>query len=221
MSKRKKHEEAHHEEHIDESWLVPYADILTLLLALFIVLFASSQVDQTKVDKMAAAFADAFSTASYEGPAGAIGTFMEDASGLLAAENIGLGSDSRGANIDIATIALFEEGSARLKEEAKMTLSQVVLLLSSDRYKKFKISVEGHTDDVDFSNSIYASNWELSAARAAAVVNELIKMGVVSSRLKAIGMAGIAPAYPNYDVYGNPIPDNRRRNRRIIIHIEP
>ena len=45
---RKKHHGEHHEEHMDESWLVPYADILTLLLALFIVLFASAQVDQKK-----------------------------------------------------------------------------------------------------------------------------------------------------------------------------
>jgi chemotaxis protein MotB len=61
MSRRKKHHEAHHEEHMDESWLIPYADILTLLLALFIVLFATAQVDQKKFDQMAYAFNTAFS----------------------------------------------------------------------------------------------------------------------------------------------------------------
>lgn len=50
MSKKKKH---HHEEHIDETWLIPYADLLTLLLALFIVLFASSQIDQKKFQEIA------------------------------------------------------------------------------------------------------------------------------------------------------------------------
>ncbi|MBP2653447.1 MAG: motB [Firmicutes bacterium] len=45
MAKHRQHSE-HHEEHVDESWLIPYADILTLLLALFIVLFASAQVRQ-------------------------------------------------------------------------------------------------------------------------------------------------------------------------------
>ena len=49
---RKKHHGEHHEEHMDESWLVPYADILTLLLALFIVLFASAQVDQKKFEQI-------------------------------------------------------------------------------------------------------------------------------------------------------------------------
>jgi len=220
MAKKQRPDGEHHEEHADETWLVPYADILTLLLALFIVLFASSQVDQKKIDRLAAAFADAFSSSSYELPTSAIGTFVEDAAGLVN-DNIGLGSDSRGANIDIATVALFEEGSARIKEEAKPTLHQIAVLLTSTRYQRFKIFVEGHTDDLDFSNSVYASNWELSAARAAAVVHELITLGVPANRLRAIGMAGIAPAYPNFDVYGQPIPDNRRRNRRIVIRVEP
>lgn len=52
----KKHKKENHEEHIDESWLIPYADLLTLLLALFIVLFASSQVDSQKFLAMAASF---------------------------------------------------------------------------------------------------------------------------------------------------------------------
>ena len=58
--KHKKHKK--HEEHIDESWLVPYADILTLLLALFIVLFASSSVDQTKLEQMSAVFNEIFTS---------------------------------------------------------------------------------------------------------------------------------------------------------------
>jgi chemotaxis protein MotB len=58
LAKKQRHEE--HEEHVDESWLIPYADLLTLLLALFIVLFASSQVDSKKLQKMAESMNDAF-----------------------------------------------------------------------------------------------------------------------------------------------------------------
>ncbi|MBP2625779.1 MAG: Motility protein N-terminal domain containing protein [Firmicutes bacterium] len=61
MSRRKKHHAEHHEEHTDESWLVPYADILTLLLALFIVLFASADANKTKFDAMAQSLSVAFS----------------------------------------------------------------------------------------------------------------------------------------------------------------
>jgi len=58
---RKKHHGEHHEEHTDESWLVPYADILTLLLALFIVLFASADANKTKFTAMAQSLNAAFS----------------------------------------------------------------------------------------------------------------------------------------------------------------
>lgn len=58
MARKKRGE--HHEEHIDETWLIPYADLLTLLLALFIVLFASAQVDQKKFEQLAQSFSDAF-----------------------------------------------------------------------------------------------------------------------------------------------------------------
>ena len=66
---RKKRKE-YHEEHADETWLVPYSDILTLLLALFIVLFASAQVDTKKMEQMRASFNIAFSgsTALLESP---------------------------------------------------------------------------------------------------------------------------------------------------------
>ena len=63
----RKHRKEHHEEHVDESWLVPYADILTLLLALFIVLFASAQVDQKKLDVLAQSFSAAFQTGGASG----------------------------------------------------------------------------------------------------------------------------------------------------------
>lgn len=59
MSRKKKHHDEH-EEHMDESWLIPYADLLTLLLALFIVLFAQSTMDSKKFEAMGKAFNEAF-----------------------------------------------------------------------------------------------------------------------------------------------------------------
>lgn len=58
---KKKHKNHQHEEHIDESWLIPYADLLTLLLALFIVLFSMSSVDAKKYEQMSQAFQIALS----------------------------------------------------------------------------------------------------------------------------------------------------------------
>ncbi|MFN2745952.1 MULTISPECIES: flagellar motor protein MotB [Bacillus] len=54
MARKKKHKD--HEEHVDESWLIPYADLLTLLLALFIVLFAMSSIDAKKFEMLSKSF---------------------------------------------------------------------------------------------------------------------------------------------------------------------
>ncbi|GAB2701221.1 flagellar motor protein MotB [Paenibacillus thermoaerophilus] len=56
----KRRHKQHHEEHADETWLIPYSDLLTLLLALFIVLFASSTLDAKKFDKLKQSFSSAF-----------------------------------------------------------------------------------------------------------------------------------------------------------------
>jgi chemotaxis protein MotB len=66
MRKPRKHFEEEHEEHIDESWLIPYADIMTLLLALFIVLFASSSINKSKYEALMDALKSEFSGTKIE-----------------------------------------------------------------------------------------------------------------------------------------------------------
>jgi chemotaxis protein MotB len=217
----KKHHCPHHEEHADETWLIPYADLLTLLLALFIVLFASSNVDKAKVERLAEVFADAFGSTSYMPMTGTIGGLIDDARGVMLDERAALGSDSRGVSIEIGNVDLFDEDGISIRFDALPMLRNVAELLKSDKYARFKVTIEGHTSDLPPQHGFYTSNWELSAARAGVVVSELVKMGLSQNRFTAMGMAGNAPAFPNFNLYGEPIPDNRRRNQRIVIRIEP
>jgi chemotaxis protein MotB len=99
--RRKKHKE--HEEHMDESWLIPYADLLTLLLALFIVLFAMSSVDAVKFQQLSKAFNDIFSggTGVFEftspNPEGDPTSTTKEQRGLIGNDNGtgGLGEEER------------------------------------------------------------------------------------------------------------------------------
>lgn len=217
---RKKNNEAHHEEHADETWLIPYSDLLTLLLALFIVLFASSSLDKNKMGQMEYAFAAAFNAVPASELSGSILSLMEDLKELRLGDNVGLGSDAKGAVMDITGFTLFDEGSAEIREEGKDLLRKISSLLQTNKYKRYRVIVEGHTDDTPFSNNLYPSTWELSAARAGSVVREFIKYGDNPNRFQAVGMAGIAPKYPNTNAYGEPIPDNKIRNRRVAIRVE-
>lgn len=220
MARKKQHSE-HHEEHADETWLIPYSDLLTLLLALFIVLFASSSLDKKKGEMIQEAFAAAFNVLSPDQASGTLVSFLEDAKGLDLGEKVGLGSDSKGALLEIADISLFDAGSAEVTKDGVALLKKIAVLLRDYRYRRFRIVVEGHTDDTYESSTNYPSKWELSAGRAANVVKVLISTGISSERFRAVGMADIAPKYPNFNPYGEPIIENRKKNRRVVIRIEP
>ena len=217
---RKKVPEFPHEDHPDETWLIPYSDLLTLLLALFIVLFSSSNLDKNKMAQMEYSLAAAFNAIPTDQLNGTVLNFMEDAANLDLGDDVGIGADGKGAVLDINSLVLFDGHSIRIKEEAKPILDKIAVLLGDVKYKRFQIVVEGHTDDTPFSSKTFPSNWELSSARAGAVVRYFIDKELVSSRFQAVGMAGISPKHPNFNHFGEPIPENRIRNRRVVIHVE-
>ena len=112
--------------------------------------------------------------------------------------------------VEINTNILFPSGDARLQLEAKPILDELAKIL---RDFENQIKVEGFTDNVPISNMIYPSNWELSAARSASVVNLLMKQGIRPTRMAAIGYGEFHP------VADNETADGRNKNRRVILAI--
>lgn len=217
---KKKPSHPPHEEHADETWLIPYSDLLTLLLALFIVLFASSSLDKNKAAQIQYALAAAFGNGGFAEENDIAATFMNDAQDLnLEDDGVIISSDANGATLEMTSINLFDKGSVILKPEAIPVIKKISSLLNSNKYKKYRIVVEGHTDDTNESETL-PSNWELSGARAGAVVRTMISNDMDINRFKAVGLAEISPAYPNMNPYGEPIPENRLKNRRVIVRIE-
>ncbi len=217
---KKKPAEQPHEEHADETWLIPYSDLLTLLLALFIVLFASSSLDKKKAAQIQYAFAAAFGSMGADQMNGTILNFLDDAAKANLGEGIGIGSDAQGATLDITSSILFEKGSDILKADSNELLDKIATLLKGDKYRRFGIAVEGHTDTIETNFSRYKSDWELSSARAGAIVNALIARGLKEERFKSVGMGHIVPKYPNTNTYGEYIPENQERNRRVVVRLE-
>ncbi|WP_099467480.1 flagellar motor protein MotB [Konateibacter massiliensis] len=260
MAKKKKKQ--HHEEENGEAWLLPYSDLMTLLLAVFIVLFAVSKVDQAKSSEMAEAFRSTMTTAGFEGsgvfenngtsplplyPDGSDGeqTLTEggnsDTENQNEGEGTGLGQseldnleevqttldtmfeedgvstsvstyiDDRGLIISLDNAILFDSGSAEIKLANEDTLLQIANTINAlDNY----IRIEGHTDNIPISNSIYPSNWELSSARAASVVKLFIaKCDINPEKLVAVGYGEYRPISDNSTAEG------RAQNRRIDIII--
>jgi chemotaxis protein MotB len=114
--------------------------------------------------------------------------------------------------VDVAEQLFFDSGRATLKETGKEVLKRVADAIRS--YDDKAIRVVGHTDNVPISGALqktYASNWELSVARATTVVRFLQDSGIPPERLIATGRAEYAP------VAENDSPDGRQKNRRIEI----
>jgi chemotaxis protein MotB len=115
--------------------------------------------------------------------------------------------------IQLPQDVLFASGSATLGAEGRQTLSQVGTVLAELDDRTFQ--VEGHTDNVPIANAPFASNWELSSARALSVVRVLIEAGVSPEHLSGAGYGEFQPVASNDDR------DSRRLNRRIEIVMLP
>jgi chemotaxis protein MotB len=113
----------------------------------------------------------------------------------------------------LGTDILFDTGKTDIKDDGKAALTEVAEALKTVSGRRFQVA--GHTDTVPIKTKDFASNWELSTARAVAVVKLLVERGVRSDALSAAGYAEFDPASPNNTERG------RTKNRRIEIVIVP
>jgi len=246
----------------EERWLLTYADMITLLLALFVVLFAISSVNVSKVKLLQQSLRDAFNGRVLSGGQAilqtgnnvpvrtleaqpritpgvpSIGTpGSPTAAAALAARReqdelqrlkrqLDAFAAAHGFKAQVDTVVtqrglvvrlltdnvLFDSGQAQIKSQGLPLLAEVGTLLGVDRVHP--IVVEGHTDDVPIATSRFASNWELSTARASAVVRWLIGRGLPSRRFSAAGYADLHPLASNATAAG------RARNRRVEVVLQ-
>jgi chemotaxis protein MotB len=132
-----------------------------------------------------------------------------DAAGLGA--SVGLRYDERGVVVSLPESLYFKPGSANLLPEA---LDTMATLAESVAAQRGNLVVEGHTDDLPVRSTLFSSNWELSAARAARVVRYLVEeAGIEGARLSAVGLADTRPLVENLDDV------TRDANRRVQIVI--
>lgn len=115
-------------------------------------------------------------------------------------------------NLEIGAEILFDRGSATLNAGGEALLAELAKLLGQ---QAVTVSVEGHTDDAPIRNARFASNWELSAARATTVTRQLIAHAVDPTRVRAVGHADTRPRADNATAEG------RARNRRVslVLHV--
>ncbi len=228
-------------------WLITYADMITLLLALFVVFFAMANQDLQKFEALAKSLRQGFAGPSL----GATIPFDEggaqqpiEGGGLtrlttpiqifnfprferqlqeqlkrilkekglkVKGAEIKFYVNERGVVIDIHPAELlFDTGKADLKPELLPILEEIAKVLKD---LPNPIAIEGHTDPRPINTVKFPSNWELSAARAAAVLRFFEEKGVPRWRMRIAGYADTRP------IASNDTTEGMARNRRVQIVI--
>ncbi len=212
----------------EESWLMTYLDVMTLLLVMLVVMLAfAGKGDGLKnmqgiAEGLAGQQVLPKNAGILETSGNEVPTPQTQSQAHKKDPLEGLPLDKLGKDIDvvvsegtvsfrISSEILFSSGQADLSLAGLGVLQKLVPVLNSTPHR---IAVEGHTDAVPIRSGRYPSNWELSGARAGSVVRYLESNGVASNRLRAVGYADTRPLDDNGTAEG------RARNRRVELIME-
>ena len=207
------------------SWIVSFADLMSLLLVFFVMILSFSEIDAVKYRAFSESFREAFGSNSVEEvftnpkanemltdkTGGTSGDILDQMKSIIPQSLPGAlpdKHDGEGFLIRVPGRIMFESGTADLREGIKDKLREMAELLMSK--PDVTLQVDGHTDNVPISTLQFKSNWELSAARGLAVVHFLNEeCRVPESRLSAASFGESRPLVPNDN------PRNREKNRRV------
>lgn len=223
----------------DAPWLVTYADLMTILLVFFVLLYTLSFFEKEMYKKAVEKI-----KVQVQEDADLIGLMelmevpettdsqisIEDITGMHSREkslfeNITrfARSSSQKQNISTRILdgkiivnvrgkAIFSSGSAGLNPAAVSIFNEIIQILKD--YPEYNINIKGHTDDIPISTTVFPSNWELSAVRATTVLKYLVSKGISPKRLTATGYGNVMPLAPNISE------ENRALNRRVEFVLE-
>jgi chemotaxis protein MotB len=244
----------------EERWIISYADMVTLLFALFTALYALGIQDKNKATMLSASIQEALDRplsqkVIYQPPSVVVPTndsrapasqsFLNSKEKCVGGPGAGGMRDPKAAKemrtmrddleklqddpelagkleveqlserevlVRLTSAGFFNPGGSEPNEEAFRTLEALARRVRS--YKAVETRVEGHTDNIPISGGRYPSNWELSAARASAVVRALVERADMDPvRMSAVGYGQYRPIADNNTLEG------RKANRRIDILI--
>lgn len=221
------------------AWLAAFGDLMSLLLCFFVLLLSMSSMDAKKISEAIGSLSGAMSVLEggtkteiskqriqestpieskdetsetvnrVQQAAGDANEMMEQTQG----PTITVEEAQEGFVIELPAALLFKPGSATIENQDALLFLKRIALIIEELPNDMQVSVQGHTDAGNpGANSPFKDNWELSTARAIAVLHELLLDGVEPSRVSAAGFAEFKPVATNATKTG------REKNRRVELH---
>lgn len=208
-------------------WQIVYTGFVLIMLSFFILLTSFSSLDSSKITRFVSSFSNAVNVLSYgksiedgdtildarlnlnprENPIAELFEKVRRVSREVGLEQIELRRTAHGVEMTLKDTLLFDSGRAAFLSEGYSRLEKIARLI---RLIDVPVEIEGHTDDRPIHTIQFPSNWELSTARAVAVLRYLIEKKTIDpSRLSAAGFS------QNRPVAANDSPEHRSKNRRV------
>jgi chemotaxis protein MotB len=200
----------------DDSWLLPYVDVVSLLLAFLILALAMSKVNLHRFELISAAL-------THQSAPPSLDVLKESLDQMIASKGLAgqvkTVVDDEGLRMELKDALVFDSGQADITPAGRAAIDRLVQLLPTID-QRYQIAIEGHTDDVPIHTVRFDSNWELSAARSISVLKLFTSAGIGAQRLSAQGYADTRPATP-IGAGSDPATLARARseNRRVVIRV--
>jgi chemotaxis protein MotB len=199
----------------EEGWLLSYADLITNLLLFFVVLLTAAQMNKGRLQQIAKSLSGAEGAASLE-------SIRREIDAQIAQKKlqdlVRTTVTADGLELSLNSGLVFDSGRAQLRPEFEETISSMLQALAPYS-TKYAFAVEGHTDSTPLTNgSVFATNWELSSARAIVVRQRLENVGISRERIRVEGYADTKPL-PEDQLRGITPEERLARHRRVVVRI--
>lgn len=181
--------------HPGPPWSIAYGDLMTEMVCFFVILYALSAALNKDMQKAQAEIQEMIKEGKMAGQV------QMDKEGM----RITLEENSQ--------MSFFESGRAELTDNMRGQLDKIAPVLRQ-LSEKHDIVVEGHTDNIPIATKQFASNWELSTARATSVVKSMLASNFNPKRMSAVGYGEFHPIVVNDSEV------NRKKNRRVVFFIK-
>jgi chemotaxis protein MotB len=199
----------------EESWLLSYADLITNLLLFFVVLLTAANLSKGRMQQIVKSLSGAESPASLE-------AIQREIDAQIAQkqlqELVHTVVTADGLELSLNSGLVFDSGKAQIRAEFEQTVVSMLQVLAPYS-TKYSFAVEGHTDSTPIvSGGLFATNWELSSARAIVVRQRLEDVGITRSRIRVEGYADTKPL-PEEQLTGLNPQERLARHRRVVVRI--
>ena len=199
----------------EESWLLSYADLITNLLLFFVVLLTAANLSKGKMQQIARNLSGEESPESLSAIKKQIDAKIAE---KHLQEVVRIAETADGLELSLNSGVVFDSGRANIRTELDGTVASMLQLLTPYS-RRYQFAVEGHTDSIPITpGGAFATNWELSSARAIVVRQRLEDVGIGRERVRVEGYADTKPL-PEEELTGLDHDQRLARHRRVVVRI--